>query len=174
MKNKRQDISIIYGSDSGSTEKIAYMIAKKMELEDKLVVNVAQATEKNFIKYKTLILAVSTWYIGDLQNDWDDFFQKFEKIDFSGIKVGIVGLGDQLGYAYNFVDGIGILAEVVIKNGGEIIGYWPTNGYSFEESIGVAKNGLFYGLAIDEDNQSDWTEGRVSEWILKIKEEINF
>ncbi len=174
MKKKKKKLSIIYGSDSGSTEKIAFMIAKKMGIKDKLVVNVANATEKNFIDYKTLILAVSTWYIGDLQNDWDDFFDKFEKINFKGIKVGLVGLGDQHGYAYNFVDGIGILAEVIIKNGGEIIGYWPTKGYNFEESLGIAKNSLFYGLAIDEDNQADLTEDRVSEWVLKIKKEINF
>jgi flavodoxin I len=83
------------------------------------------------------------------------------------------GLGDQYGYPDNFVDGIGILGEVVLNNGGEIFGYWPNEGYEFNESLGLASNGKFYGLAIDEDNQQEYTEERLDKWVKQIKKEVN-
>lgn len=118
-------------------------------------------------------MGVPTWYIGDLQSDWEDFFPEFEKINFDGIKVGFFGLGDQNGYPDNFVDGIGILAEVVLKNGGEIFGYWLNEGYDFTLSKGIAPNNMFYGLVIDEDNQYDQTDMRIEKWVEQIKKELN-
>ena len=35
--------------------------------------------------------------------------------------------------------------------------------------IDAVKNGKFVGLALDADNQSDKTEGRISAWIEQIK-----
>ena len=39
---------------------------------------------------------------------------------------------------------------------------------------GVDENGLFYGLPIDEDNESNLTNQRVSDWITQLKEEIKW
>ena len=117
------------------------------------------------------MLGVPTWFVGELEPEWDDYFPDFENIDFTGKDIAIFGLGDQYGYPDNFVDGIGILAEVIIKNGGNIVGYWPNKGYDFNKSIGLAPNGMFYGLALDEDNQPELSEERVKLWtegLLKI------
>ena len=81
-------------------------------------------------------------------------------------------MGDQYGYPDNFVDGIGILAEVVKKNGGEIFGYWKNEGYEFNTSLGMAPNNMFYGLVIDEDNQYELTEKRINKWVEQIKKEL--
>jgi flavodoxin I len=92
-------------------------------------------------------------------------------MDFTGKTVAYFGTGDQLGYADNFMDAVGILEAKISERGGETIGYWPTDGYNFSESKAV-KNGKFVGLAIDEDNQSDLTDERVKAWVSQIKREF--
>ena len=67
------------------------------------------------------------------------------------------------------MDGIGILAEVVLKNGGEVFGYWSKEGYEFDESLGGAPNGDFYGLVLDDDNEHEMTEERIDKWLEQIK-----
>ncbi|NMG60515.1 flavodoxin FldA, partial [Geitlerinema sp. P-1104] len=52
--------------------------------------------------------------------------------------------------------------------GGATVGYWPTDGYEFEESKAV-RDGKFVGLALDEDNQSEMTEERVQAWTSQLK-----
>ena len=172
MKEKINNISIIYGSDSGCTEEIAKRIGQKLDICDSLIKEVSETKEEDFTKFKTLILGVSTWYIGDLQYDWDNFFEEFKKIDFTGVNVALFGLGDQFGYSYNYVDGVGILAEVVLKNGGNVFGYWPNKGYQFDESRGLLDEETFYGLALDEDNEPEYTEERINGWVTKIREEL--
>ena len=172
MKEKINNISIIYGSDSGCTEEIAKRIGQKLDICDSLIKEVSETKEEDFTKFKTLILGVSTWYIGDLQYDWDNFFEEFKKIDFTGVNVALFGLGDQYGYSYNYVDGVGILAEVVLKNGGNVFGHWPNKGYHFDESRGLLDEETFYGLALDEDNEPEDTEERINGWVTKIREEL--
>ena len=43
-----------------------------------------------------------------------------------------IGLGDQFGYPEWFVDAMGMLHDKVVKQGAEIIGKWPVEGYEFE------------------------------------------
>jgi flavodoxin len=69
---------------------------------------------------------------------------------------------------------LGILGEVVIENGGKLYGYWPNEGYDFNESLGIAPNGMFYGLALDEDNQRDESNERIERWVNQLKEELEF
>ena len=37
--------------------------------------------------------------------------------------------------------------EVIIENGGKIIGHWPSEEYDFDESKGLISDDYFYGLA---------------------------
>ncbi|NQE37327.1 Flavodoxin [Microcoleus sp. IPMA8] len=83
-----------------------------------------------------------------------------------------MGTGDQEGYPDNFMDAMGILAEKISEQGGETVGYWPVEGYDFNESKAVV-NGKFLGLAIDEDNQSDLTESRIKSWVSQLKKEFS-
>ncbi len=171
MSNK--DIAIIYGSDTGATENVAKSIHQKIG-EDKVdLLEVNKVSPEDFKKYSIILMGVPTWYIGELQSDWDYFFSDFEKIDFTGIKTSYFGLGDQLGYPDSFVDGIGILAKVVLKNGGEVFGSWSTEGYDFDESLGVNPDGDFYGLVIDDDNQHEMTEERIDKWLTQISSHIS-
>ena len=171
MTKKR--CAIIYGSETGATDHITSLLVSALDLPEAELLEVAKLTAADFLKYEIIFMGVSTWYIGDLQSDWEDFFPQFQTIDFSGIKVAIYGLGDQYGYPDNFIDGVGMLAVEVLKNGGEIYGYWPTDGYDFDESLGLAPNKMFYGLAIDEDNQEDLSHQRLLKWIELVKGELD-
>lgn len=172
MKKFQKSIALIYGSDMGATEDVATAIYEKINIKEICVIDVYKIDPKRFLEFDILILGVPTWYIGELQSAWDKFFPEFQKINFKGIKVGFFGLGDQYGYPDNFVDGIGILAEVVQKNGGDIFGYWKNEGYEFNLSLALAPNNRFYGLVIDEDNQHEQTEVRIDKWVEQIKEEL--
>ena len=99
----------------GATDEVATTIYEKLNIEGVSVLDVYKIDPSRFLEFDILILGVPTWFIGDLQSAWEEFFPEFQKINFEGIRVGFFGLGDQNGYPDNFVDGIGILAEVVKK-----------------------------------------------------------
>lgn len=159
------NFGLIYSSYTGLTFDITTTIDKQLDVLNLEVLEVSSINSNDFLRFDFLILGVPTWFVGELEPDWDDYFPDFKKIDFTGKDIAIFGLGDQYGYPDNFVDGIGILAEVIIKNGGNIIGYWPNKGYDFNKSIGLAPNGMFYGLALDEDNEPELTDERIKYWI---------
>ncbi len=168
----QNSIAIIYGSDTGATESVAKSLHEKIGEGSVDLLEVNSVSPEDFRKYKIILIGVPTWYIGELQSDWDYFFPEFKKIDFTGIKTAYFGLGDQLGYPDSFVDGIGILAEVVLNNGGKVFGSWSTEGYDFDESLGVNPDGDFYGLVIDDDNQHEMTDERVDKWLSQIKPDL--
>lgn len=165
-------IGLIYGSDTGMTEEITHNIVDEWKSSDIKVIEVSNVKASDFEKFEFLILGLSTWYDGDLQSDWESFFDEFQTIDFTGKTIALFGLGDQYGYREFFIDGVGMLAKVILKNGGKIIGKWPIEGYDFTESKAkVEDEDLFYGLAIDEDNQPELTQERVKNWLNQLESE---
>ena len=161
---------IIYGSDTGNTEVIAEDLVKLLGEHEVLTVD--ELEESDWEGNELYILGIPTWYDGELQSDWEDYLDDFQKIDFTGKTVAVFGLGDQVGYAEWFCDGVGILADIVEKNGGKVIGNWPTDGYEFESSKAVMNtNNIFYGLCIDEDNQPELTQERLKKWVEQLKNE---
>ena len=169
-----ENIALFYGSETGVTDDITMDFVTFWKHDNLDLMEIGDATVLDFKDYEKLILGLSTWYDGDLQSDWEDFFEDFKTIDFTNKTVAIFGLGDQIAYAEYFVDGIGILAKEVIKNGGKVIGYWPTKGYQHTDSVAIIEENteLFYGLAIDQDNESQLTDERLITWISQIKKEF--
>jgi flavodoxin I len=160
---------IIYGSDTGNTEVVVEDLTKLLDDVDVVTVDEISSEDWDHDKF---ILGIPTWYDGELQSDWEDYFDDFQEIDFTGKTVAVFGLGDQVGYAEWFCDGVGILADIVEKNGGKVIGNWPTDGYEFESSKAVMNtNNTFYGLCIDEDNQPELTQERLKKWVEQLKNE---
>ncbi|MFP3019611.1 MAG: flavodoxin FldA [Arsenophonus sp.] len=163
-------IGIFFGSDTGNTENIAKMIQEILgnaEIND-----IAKSSKEDIEKFNILLFGIPTWYYGEAQCDWDDFFSTLEKIDFSNKIVGIFGCGDQEDYTEYFCDAMGIVKDIIEPNGATIIGHWPTDGYHFEASKGLADENHFIGLAIDEDRQPELTTDRLEVWIKQISEEI--
>ena len=161
-------LKLIYGSDTGNTELVTEDLVKL--LGDVEVTTVADLTPEDW-DYDRFILGIPTWYDGELQSDWEDYFEEFKTIDFTGKTVAIFGLGDQLGYDEWFCDGVGILAKVVLDNGGRVIGYTDKDeSYDFDTTPkSIIKDDVFYGLCIDEDNQAELTQDRLSKWVEQIK-----
>ena len=161
-------IKLIYGSDTGNTELVTEDLVKL--LGDVEVTTVADLIPEDW-DHDKFILGIPTWYDGELQSDWEDYFEEFKKIDFNKKTVAIFGLGDQLGYDEWFCDCIGILAEVILKNGGRVIGYTDKDeSYDFDTTPkSIIKDDVFYGLCIDEDNQGELTQERLSKWVEQIK-----
>lgn len=165
MKN----IGIFYGTATGTTEHIAKMLAKKLDVEASDVYDVVEAKADKMNDYNILLFGCSTQGYGDLQDDWEDFIKDVKKANLAGKKVGVFGLGDSSTYADTFCDAIGTIADAATKAGATLIGdKVDVADYSFDEST-AAKDGYFVGLALDEDNEYEKTEARVDSWISQIK-----
>lgn len=160
-------IAIVYGSSTGNTEKVAISIQNSLSEHQVDLYNVQDCGVDFYGEYENFIFGVSTWGEGDLQDDWDSYVNKFKKIDFSGKTVALFGLGDQEEYSDNYLDGMGSVYDIVIKNGASVIGSWENTGYEFDESTAL-RNGMFVGLALDEDNQSKLTDSRIIQWLGEI------
>ena len=177
-------IKIIYGTDTGNTELVVQDMIKLLDdsksfIQDATKINhqvitVPEINEDTWNDADLFILGIPTWYDGELQSDWEEYFEEFKTIDFTGKKVAIFGLGDQLGYEEWFCDGVGILAKTVLKNGGQTIGWTDIDdSYDLEEEPKSMYNeSCFYGLCLDEDNQDELTEERLDNWIEKISKEF--
>lgn len=163
-------IGIFYGSTEGNTERIVNKI-QQLFGDDIELHNVNSATAEDMEPYSYLVLACPTWEIGQLQEDWDSFIDEIENVDYAGKKVTYIGLGDADGYPDTFLDALGIIHDRIKDKGATFVGAWPTDGYNFNVSKGVV-DGKFLGLAIDEDNQKDLTEGRIEKWVEQLKIEF--
>ncbi|WP_108867843.1 flavodoxin [Aquimarina aquimarini] len=169
-----EKIGVFYGSDTGCTDDITKDLVSLWGADQLDVREIDDVSKEDFDQFKILILGLSTWYDGDLQSDWEAFYDDFQEIDFTGKVIALYGLGDQIGYGEYFVDGIGILAKVILENGGTIIGHWPIEGYRFTDSVAVIeeKDDHFYGLAIDHDNESELSDARLEKWVNQVKSEL--
>lgn len=156
-------VGIFYGSTTGDTETIAMSLASELKDYDVDVYNVDSAAKEDVEAYDNLILASSTWGLGELQSDWIDFIEELKEVDLTKKKLAFVGTGDQDMYADTFVDAIGIIYEELEDSGAEVVGHYPTETYDFSDSRAVVDEKLI-GLAIDNTNQSELTEARIKEW----------
>ncbi|MFP4319302.1 MAG: flavodoxin FldA [Phormidium sp.] len=162
-------IGLFFGTQTGNTESAAEMIQSALGGDSVVTLHdVAEADLDDFSEYDCLIIGCPTWNIGELQSDWEGLYDELDALDFSGKKVAYFGVGDQIGYAENFQDAMGMLEDKISQLGGVTVGHWPTDGYEFEESKAL-RDGKFVGLALDEDNQPDLTEERVQAWTSQLK-----
>lgn len=165
-------IGLFYGSDTGNTESAAHKIQELLGDDMVDIKDIYETQPEDFSNYDRIILGLSTWYDGQLQSDWDDFFETFKGINLTGKTVALFGCGDSVGYSEYYCDGVGIVGKQAQENGAKIVGNWPTKGYDHTESKADLGNGFFIGLCLDEDNQSDLTEGRIETWVQQIKKEF--
>ena len=162
--------AIFYASSTGNTEYIAKLISK--ELGDIQLIDIANEGISSIVDYEKIILGVTTWGDGELQDDWDEVWESFQEIDFSDKTVALFGLGDQEGYGENFVDALGIVYEFLEQTDAKIVGKWAnTEEYFYEESRAIVDD-MFVGLALDEDNQDDLSAQRITKWCENISEDI--
>ncbi|MGE4383390.1 MAG: flavodoxin [Arcobacter sp.] len=161
--------AIFFASSTGNSEEIANKIASK--LGDIEVFDLAGTKIDKINEYDKLILGGSTWGDGELNDDWEDAWGDFCKLDLSGKTIALFGLGDQESYSDEFCSAMGIIYEQIKSNNAKIVGFTSTDGYYHDGSKAQIENN-FVGLVLDEDNQSDLTDERIENWVNNIKSEI--
>jgi len=167
-------MGIFYGSSTGNTEMAAEKIQEQLGEIISGMHDVRKADVKQMLEYDMLFLGVSTWNIGEMQDDWGDFLPHLDEIDLTGKKVALFAQGDAVGYPYNYLDAMGELWLKVKARGAELVGIWPTAGYTFEDSQAKYDDDHFFGLGLDEDNESDLTDDRIHAWLLQVVSELGF
>lgn len=164
--------AILYSFNTVKTSKIAERVKEAFSDDSVEMVNAEDLTAGKFLEFENYILGVPTWFDGELPNYWDEFVPAMDDMDLSGKTFALFGLGDQKKYPENFVDGIGIMAEVLREKNATLVGYTSTEGYEFESSR-AQEGDKFIGLAIDYENQGSKNKERVSAWVEQLKNEFN-
>ncbi|MCZ4295270.1 flavodoxin FldB [Vibrio sinaloensis] len=163
-------IGLFYGSTTCYTE----MAAEKIRAiigEDLIDIhNVKEAPLSLMADYDFLILGISTWDFGEIQEDWNELWDQIESLPLTGKTVALFGLGDQEGYGEWYLDAMGFLHDEVKKAGANVVGYWPNDeNYQFEASKALTEDkSQFVGLALDEDSQYELSDERIATWVEQI------
>jgi len=170
-------IALFYGSTTCYTEMAAEKIVAEFAaapIEQEIpMYNIKDTSLARMEDYDVLILGISTWDFGELQEDWEAQWQDIAQVNLSGKIIALYGLGDQMGYADWFQDALGMLHDEVIVQDCTVIGYWPNEGYEFNASKALTEDGEFFvGLSLDDENQYDDTEQRIASWVQQIHAEL--
>jgi flavodoxin I len=161
-------IGLFYDTDTGNTRKIAKLIKKEFAEDEIELKAVAKLEVADFDKYSAFILGTPTLGEGELPDNWNELLPQLDGLDLSGKTIALYGLGDQNEYGHEFVNGLGLLYEKFEELGASFIGFWPTEGYEYTVSLGE-QDGEFFGLVLDQDNQSDLTPERLATWLAEVK-----
>ncbi|ETK02920.1 flavodoxin [Tannerella sp. oral taxon BU063 isolate Cell 5] len=159
--------AIIYGSTTGTTEDIAGRIASKLNIAQGDIYEISKVTADTVAGYDTLLLGSSTWGSGDLQDDWYDGIETLKGADLAGKKIALFGCGDSSSYSDTFCSALGTIYNDLKDSGATFVGSVDPSDYTFDGSDAVV-DGQFIGLPIDEVNESDKTDERISNWVASL------
>lgn len=166
-----QKIGLFYSFNTKNTSKAAKLIQEAFGDKNIEANNVEETTEEKFDSYDNYIIGVPTWFDGELPNYWDEFVPAMEDMDFKGKKFSLYGAGNQKEYAENFVDAIGIMADLLESRGGTIVGKVANKGYKFEQSKAL-RGDTFIGLPLDFEIQPKLVKPRIEQWVEQLKKEF--
>ena len=149
-------------------------------VETSVVFDVGDVQVKDMKAYTGLVVGAPTWNTGsDTMRSgtcWDDVLEDIRALDLKDKKVAVFGLGDSSHFSENFCDAIEEIHDTFATTGAEMIGYVAVKGtneihrYTFDHSEAV-RDDKFLGLPLDEDNEFDYTEGRVKGWTKQLIDE---
>lgn len=165
---------LMYWPKAGNVEFCAKLIAEKYE--DIEIKSIDEVKEEDIKNHGQLIIGCSTvgsetWSNTDNSDPWPAFIKQIDNVGVADKSIALFGLGDQIRWPKHYVDGMGVLHEQFSAKGAKMIGRWPVEGYDHEESEAQEGN-VFFGLALDEDHQPEFSEERVEKWVKQIKTEF--
>lgn len=162
-------IGLFFGSTTCYTEMAAEKIRDTIGPDLVDIHNIKETPVTLMEQYDLLILGISTWDFGELQEDWGEIWQDISKLSLKDKCIALFGLGDQEGYGEWFLDAMGLLHQELLPVGPRFLGYWPNQGYEFEASKALTSDGAhFVGLALDEDSQYELSEQRITQWCTQV------
>ena len=138
----------------------------------------AGSLAQSFGQHGALICGTPTWNTGAETErsgtGWDDlYYDKLPQLkdELDQKKCAVFGLGDQVSYAENYADGAGELFDVFTDLGCNMVPYAATSqdGYEHEGSKSI-RGDKFCGLLLDQINQEDLTDDRISIWVAQLIE----
>ena len=166
-------VILVYWPKKGNVEKTANKIARQLDDIPVDVFTISDLEVEKLAEYDLLIFGGSTVGADNWQDThtskWYSFFEALKQMNLSGKKVAIYGLGDQVLYPENFVDGMAIIRDELVAAGAEIIGAWPVEGYEHTDSKSI-EGDHFIGLALDDDQQAELSDERISKWVAMLKQ----
>jgi len=163
-------IGIFYGTTLGNSRKIAHLIQKAFPSGTADVRDILNSNITDIELYDNLIFGTSTWSLGDMQDDWENFISQLTKISWIKKKVALFGVGDQKAWPDSFVNGLGALYHK-LPDKTCVVGMTSTDGYQFDISLAI-KNNQFVGLVIDNNNQPELTLPRIQAWVDQLQKEF--
>jgi flavodoxin II len=162
-------IGLFYGSTTCYTEMTAEKIRAIIGEELVDIHNVKEVPLSRMADYDLLILGISTWDFGEIQEDWSAVWDKIIQPQLTGKTIALFGLGDQEGYGEWYLDAMGLLHDELAQCEVNLIGYWPNQGYQFEASKALTEDQRYFvGLALDEDSQYELSDERIATWCEQI------
>lgn len=170
-------IALFFSPEGGNVDESGDQIVTRFNNDEITKISINKVTKETLSEYDNWIVGGSTvgshvWEDADDTNKWNDFFKLLDEVDTNDKVVTFFGLGDQVLYPHHFVDGLGVFQEEFEKRNIKIVGQWPSEGYDFFDSEGI-KDGYFFGLALDQDQQSELSDERIDQWLEIIKKEFN-
>lgn len=162
----------------GNVEKAALAIKNHFNDDEIDVIDLGKTEAKHLFLYENIILGSSTvgadhWEDATDDNKWYKLFHQMQidKVDYTGKKVAIFGLGDQIKYPNNFVDGMERIYSHISKHNITLVGEWENKGYEFTGSMALHDN-KFRGLALDFDNKKEDSLKMIDKWVEILKKEF--
>ena len=167
-------IGLFYGSTTCYTEIAAEKIQEALNNNYAVeLFNIKDTPLSDIQNFDIVILGISTWDYGELQEDWESTWADIATLNLENTIVALYGMGDQIGYTDWFQDALGMLHEQVAAVGAYSIGFWPNTGYEFAQSKALTEDKTqFVGLSLDEDNQYDLSDERIALWCTQIDTEL--
>lgn len=155
---------VVYGSSTGTCEGIANEIASKLGTE---AISASKLSADIVAENENLILGTSTWGSGEIQDDWYDGLKTLKGSNLNGKTIAIFGCGDSSSYSDTFCGGMAELYNTAKAAGANIVGAVDASEYTYDDSEAVI-DGMFVGLALDNDNEEYKTAERIEKWIAAI------
>lgn len=162
-----KSIGIFFGSNTGNTENVATLIQIEIGKDKSKVFDVASAKKEDLEKFDILIFGTSTWGVGEIQEDFENFLDVIGSANLAGKTIALFGCGDQDRYSETFVDGMGVIFNELQEKGCSFIGETSKKGYNYIFSL-AERDGKLVGLAIDEDSQGYLTAERIKNWVSSL------
>ncbi|MBM7616411.1 flavodoxin [Alkaliphilus hydrothermalis] len=115
-------VSIIYGSTTGNTERVAEMIKDNMAECDVTVANVCNVKDDMITSADLVLFGSSTWGYGEIQDDFLGFYESMNSGLLSGKEVAVFGCGDNDGFPDVFCEAVNLITEKASECGAKVIG----------------------------------------------------
>ena len=166
--------AVIYISKGGTTRQTAVRIASAFPGEAEVFTLPEFQMNQSVEEFDWLILGSPTYGLGELDFRWKKFLRELDYriLKKQKIQVALFVMGDARKHGKTFAGSLCDFHAAFEKSGVETRGKWPAEEYEFEHSRAVGDDGKFPGLVIDEINEAEKTESRISEWVSRLFQEV--